>query len=580
MLNVYKKLLGYVEDKKHLAYISAILACISNILLVASYFYFYKFLKELLVFNNIDNTKTYSLYVIGLMVLYGIVYFAGVWFSHILGFRLETNLRKKGIDGLMEASFAFYDTHPSGKIRKIIDDNASQTHMIIAHLIPDNVGVIVMPILMNGLLFSIDIRLGILMLTMTFIGFLNLKAMMGDTQLMENYMNSLERLNSETVEYVRGIQVVKIFRTEINSFKALYSAIMDYSKFAHQYSLTSRTAFVSFQVLFNLMIAFTLPIGSFLINKGQDSGIILTNIIFFATFSGIIFLTLMKVMYVGMNQYLGMDAVTRLEDLFLEMNKDKLSHGSTASFENYRIEFKDVSFRYEDKYILDKLSFELDENKTYALVGNSGSGKSTIAKLISGFYNIDSGQINIGDKNISSYSEEALMDNISFVFQHSKLFKKSIYENVRMGKKDASPEDVLKALSLANCDEILDRLPDREHTIIGSKGVYLSGGETQRIAIARAILKDSNIIILDEASAAADPENEYEIQKAFSNLIKNKTVIMIAHRLSSIKNVDEILVVDQGNIIQRGSHKDLIEIDGKYRTLQNLFSKANEWKVY
>ena len=280
-----------------------------------------------------------------------------------------------------------------------------------------------------------------------------------------------------------------------------------------------------------------------------------------------------------MYAFMGQSVVEKLESIFEEMNSNKLTFGSNEEFKNYNITFENVSFGYTDKKIINDLSFSLEENKSYALVGSSGSGKSTIAKLISGFYKVDSGVIKIGNRSISSYSEEALINNIAFVFQNVKLFKTSIYDNVKIGKADASYEEVMTAMNLAGCNSILDKFSEREQTQIGTKGVYLSGGEKQRIAIARAILKDAKIIIMDEASAAVDPENEYELQRAFSNLIKDKTVIMIAHRLPSIRNVDEILVMDNGEIIERGTDRELMALDGEYKKLQSLYSKANEWRV-
>jgi ABC transporter, ATP-binding/permease protein len=327
-----------------------------------------------------------------------------------------------------------------------------------------------------------------------------------------------------------------------------------------------------------LFAAFTIPVAIYYMNKGADGNLIIAKIVFYVCFTGILFASFMRVMYVGMYNFQAKSVVDKLENLFTEMSKDNITHGTEEKFDNFGIEFKNVSFGYNEEKILKNVSFKLEPNKTYALVGSSGGGKSTIAKLISGFYRINEGEILIGGKNIASYSKNALMKNIAFVFQTSKLFKTSIFENVKMGNKNASDEDVMNALRLARCEDILDKFKDREHTLIGSKGVHLSGGEIQRIAIARAILKNADIIILDEASAAADPENEYEIQQAFSNLMKNKTVIMIAHRLSSIKNVDEILVVEDGNIIERGSDKELMEKGGKYSKLQKLYSQANEWR--
>lgn len=284
-------------------------------------------------------------------------------------------------------------------------------------------------------------------------------------------------------------------------------------------------------------------------------------------------------MWVSMYSFQANYAIDTLNNLYEDMGKDTLNYGEETIFEDYSIEFKNVDFAYKEKLVLKNLSFNLEGNKSYALVGSSGSGKSTIAKLISGFYKVDGGEILIGKKPIEKYKKEALIKNIAFVFQDSKLFKKSIYENVALAKENATKEEVMKALKDAGCMEILEKFKERENTIIGSKGVYLSGGEKQRLAIARAILKDSQIVIMDEASAAIDADNEYELQKAFKNLMKNKTVIMIAHRLTSIKALDEILVLEDGKIIERGSHQELMEKNGKYKSLQEEYKVANDWRV-
>ena len=307
--------------------------------------------------------------------------------------------------------------------------------------------------------------------------------------------------------------------------------------------------------------------------------VILLELIMILFLSGVLFVSFMRMMWYAMYISQGNYAVDTLEALYKDMQKDKLVHGNVNNFKNYNIEFDNVSFAYNDKAVIENLSFKLEEGKSYALVGSSGSGKSTVAKLISGFYNVNEGSIKIGGIAISEYSDEALIKAISFVFQDSKLFKKSIYDNVALANKEATRDDVMKALKLAGCDLILDKFPERENTIIGSKGVYLSGGEKQRIAIARAILKDSKIIIMDEASASIDPDNEFELQKAFKNLMKDKTVIMIAHRLSTIKDLDEVIVMDSGKIIERGSDKELMSSNTKYKRLQEMFNSANEWRV-
>ena len=578
MLTVYKKILSYVPKERYLAYIGILLSMLSVVFKVWGYYYLSKFLIEIIVYNNIENAKYYGFCVVGLLIigitLYGI---AGL-VTHVLGFRLETNLRKYGIEGLSKASFSFFDTHPSGKTRKIIDDNATDTHMIVAHLIPDNAGAILMPILLLVLGFFVSLKVGIILIILSIVGGISLSMMTGEKEFMKIYHESLETLSSETVEYVRGIQVIKIFGISVESFKALNTAIKNYSKYSLEYAMSCKRGFVGFQWFFFSFIAMVIPILLLFLNI-EDPKMLAVELIMVLFLSGALFVSLMAIMYVSMYAFMGQSVVEKLESIFEEMNSNKLTFGSNEEFENYNITFENVSFGYTDKRIINDLSFSLEENKSYALVGSSGSGKSTVAKLISGFYKVDSGVIKIGNRSISSYSEEALINNIAFVFQNVKLFKTSIYDNVKIGKADASYEEVMTAMNLAGCNSILDKFSEREQTQIGTKGVYLSGGEKQRIAIARAILKDAKIIIMDEASAAVDPENEYELQRAFSNLIKDKTVIMIAHRLPSIRNVDEILVMDNGEIIERGTDRELMALDGEYKKLQSLYNKANEWRV-
>ena len=578
-MKIYKKLFAYVQDKKYLGFFAIIFSVISAVITVYGYYLIYRFLDNLIIHTDLSGAENLAIKSALILTAGAIFYFASGAFSHLLGFRLETNLRKRGIDGLENASFRFFDLNPSGKIRKIIDDNAAQTHQVVAHMIPDSSQAIITPVLVLVLGFIVSIRVGITLLALTIIGFLILGAMMGEQKFMKIYQEALSKLSAETVEYVRGMQVVKIFRANVESFNSFYKAIKDYSKYAYDYSLSCKKPYVLYQWLFFGLIAILIiPIVYFMTSLGSAK-MILLELIMILFLSGVLFVSFMRMMWYSLYISQGNYAVDTLEALYKEMQKDKLEHGNLNNFKNYNIEFDSVSFAYNDKAVIENLSFSLQEGKSYALVGSSGSGKSTVAKLISGFYNVNEGSIKIGGIPIYEYSDEALIKAISFVFQDSKLFKKSIYENVALANKDAVKDDVMRALRLAGCDLILDKFPEREKTIIGSKGVYLSGGEKQRIAIARAILKDSKIIIMDEASASIDPDNEFELQKAFKNLMKDKTVIMIAHRLSTIKDVDEILVMDNGKIIERGSDKELMSRDTRYKRLQELFNSANEWRV-
>lgn len=578
-MKVYKKLFVYVRDKVYLANIAILFSAISAFLTVFGYYYIYRFLDNLIVENNLQRAQDLAVKLTIILILGILFYVVSGAFSHLFGFRLETNLRKRGIDGLEEASFRFFDLNPSGKIRKAIDDNAAQTHQVVAHMIPDSSQALLIPILSIILGYFISLRVGIILTALTIAGGLILFSMMGEQEFMKIYQETLANLSAETVEYVRGIQVVKIFGAELKSFKGLYKAIKDYSKFAYAYSNSCKRPYVFFQWLFFALIAILNIPTVYMLDKLGDSRFILVELIMTLFLAGILFVSFMRIMYFSQYVFQGNYAVDTLENLYEDMQKDKLEHGSLENFKNYNIKFEDVTFGYNENSVIENLSFVLEEGKSYALVGSSGSGKSTIAKLISGFYKVDAGTIKIGEIALEEYSKKALINAISFVFQNSKLFKTTIYENVALANKLASKEDVMRAMKLAGCESILEKFKDRENTVIGSKGVYLSGGEKQRIAIARAILKDSKIIIMDEASASIDPDNEYELQKAFKNLMKDKTVIMIAHRLSSIRMVDEILVLEDGKIIERGNDKALMAMDSRYKKLQDVYNSANEWRV-
>lgn len=580
MVSVYKKLISYAEEKKQLLFITIVFSVLAAVLQVSAFYYLFKLLENLILLSDVSGAKRAALIIAGALACGGILYFLSLIVSHLFAFRLETNLRKFGIDGLTNASFKFFDVNSSGRIRKLIDDNAAQTHMAVAHLIPDNTGAMITPILVLILGFFISIRVGVVLLVLTLVSLVLLKLMMGEAQFMKRYQESLENLSSETVEYIRGMQVVKIFGVDVRSFKALNTAIKEYAQNALNYSLSCKTPYVIFQAMFFAIVAILVPLILLFMDLRGNLPLLSLELIMVFFLSGVLFTYIMKIMYLSMYIFQAQDAVSKLENLYDEMQEDLLEFGERAEFKNYNIEFSNVSFGYKkDNLILENLSFKLEENKSYALVGASGSGKTTIAKLISGFYKVDSGEIKIGGENISSYSKEALIDKVAFVFQDSKLFKTTIYENVALANKDASREEVFEAMHLAGVDGIVSKFKDRENTMIGSKGVYLSGGEKQRIAIARAILKDAKIVIFDEASAAIDPDNEHELQKAFSNLMKEKTVIMIAHRLTSIKNVDEILVMEEGKIIERGSDKELMERDSVYKHFQETYKIANDWRV-
>lgn len=534
---------------------------------------------SILVIPVYEKAMYDAIIVVILMILRGILNFASATCSHYLGFRLETNLRKNGLHKLLDASSSFFDHNSSGEIRKIIDDNAAETHKTVAHLIPDNVTAVMTPVLMFVLMFAIDYRLGILLILTTVIGVLQYRKMSGGTEFLSGYSAALQKMSAATVEYVRGMQIIKIFGVTVQYYKTLINSIKEYKQYVYQYSLSCKNPYVGFQVLFNVFYAFAVPAAVVFISYGEPAMLILAKIVFFAVFSGAVFTSFTSIMFTGQDNFGAQNTLNQLDELTTSMDQAKLPHGNEETFQDFNIEFRHVDFKYDDNFVLKDFSLTLHQNKTYALIGSSGGGKSTIAKLISGFYPVDGGEILIGGKNIRSYSEKALIQNIAFVFQRSQLLKTSIYENVRIGNPQATRQQIMDALDAANCTSILDKFPQREMTVIGAKGVYLSGGEVQRIAIARAILKNANIVIMDEASAAADPENEYELQQAFQKLMRGKTVIMIAHRLSSIQNVDQILFVQNGKVVEQGTHNELMACNGRYKDFQDVYCKANQWRL-
>ncbi|NMW85074.1 ABC transporter ATP-binding protein [Peptoniphilus sp. AGMB00490] len=580
-MKLYKKLFSYMPERKMHGFLSVILTMAGIIMQFTAYYLIWLLLKDVFLGESLEEALKIATIILLLFVSHGLLYLAGTWMSHLAGFRLETRLREKGIRHLLEASNTFFDVHNSGKVRKIIDNNVEQTHMIVAHLIPDQTAAILTPLLMLALVFTLDIYLGIFFVIIVFISLIIMKKMMGETQFMDAYMKKLDELNAGAVEYVRSMPVVKIFNAPVIGFKKLYDSIMEYKEMVYKYSMSCRIPYVAFQWILNIFIVSPVFIALFMVSRGDSPALWSAKVLFFTLFMGLFFSNTMKIMYVSMYQFQANMAVDNLENLFKEMEQKKINFGQDREMETTDIEFRNVDFSYDgENKILENFSLKLSENKVYALVGSSGSGKSTIAKLISGLYPVDSGEIRIGDKNISSYEKEYLMNNIGIVFQNPKLFNGvTIFDNVKLARENASDEEVYDALKKARCNEFIDKFKDGYKAVIGAEGINLSGGEIQRVSIARIFLKNPKIIILDEASAAADPENEYELLLAFSELIKNRTTIMIAHRLSSVRGVDEILVVEKGKIIERGNHKELMERETRYRAFVDLYESANEWEV-
>ncbi|PID89866.1 MAG: ABC transporter ATP-binding protein [Bacteroidetes bacterium] len=578
-MGVYAKLRGYVGAKAHLAWVGLLLALLSGVIVLRGFWAIYRVLLALLESGDMEHAWRAAIYAVSLLATGAVVYFLAVYLTHKMAFSLESGLRRKGIDGLGRASFRFHELHASGVVRKTIDDNASLTHSAVAHLIPDAGRAAAM--LIGSLVFSfiLDWRIGLIVLLITIIAVLCFMGMMGGGEFIKLYYKSLERLSGESVEYVRGMQVVKIFGADVRSFRAMHDAIHDYANMALAYSNRGKLYFVPYQWFFLFAMGIVVPLASLvptIAGTPQHLSVLLVMVFFIlgATFTAINSV-MYSFQYVSQANY----SIGHLEKLYGEMEAEALTYGTVEQMEGHDIVFRNVGFAYRDKRVLDGFNLELEQGKMYALVGPSGSGKSTIAKLLSGFYALDEGEILLGGNPITSYSKSAIARSIAFVFQDSKLFKRSIYENVALARRDATHREVMEAMHLAGCDSILEKFPERENTLIGSKGVYVSGGEKQRIAIARAILKDSRIVVMDEASAAIDPDNEYELQRAFRNLMQGRTVVMIAHRLSSIRNADAILYLEQGQVVERGTHAELMAGDTRYRRLEEMYNRANEWRV-
>ena len=580
-----QELMKYSEKYKIFTYLSLILSGISSILALIPFVYIWKIIKELIevmpnyhnAINMVHNGWMAVFFAIGSMF----IYFMGLICSHMSAFRVATNIRKKAMEHITKIPIGKIDEIGSGKLRKIVNESAAGTEAYLAHQLPDMAGAVVTPICMIVLLFIFDWKLGLVSLIPAVIGFFAMSRMMGKQMAddVSKYQNSLEVMNNEAVEYVRGMPVVKTFGQSVYTFKKFKDSIEDYDNFCIEYTKKARKPMIAFQVSINCIFAFLIAVTLFVVGKGKISQDFLLNLLFYIIYTPILTTTLTKVMFMSENTMLVTDCINRINSIF---NIQPLSESKVnVNPQDNSIELKNVKFKYDnaDKNAIDNINLKIPANSTIALVGPSGSGKSTIANLIARFYDVDEGEILIGKVNIKDIKKEDLMNTVSYVFQNSKLLKTSIYENVRMARKSASEEEVIEALHLAQCDDIIEKLPDGINTIIGSKGIYLSGGEQQRINIARAILKKSNIVILDEATAFADPENEFQVQKAFENLGKNKTVIMIAHRLSTIKNVDKIYVINDGKIKEHGTHEELLNKDGLYNKMWNDYNTSIAWKV-
>ena len=584
------RMFQYAGNRHWLTILGMILAGLSTVLSMVPFVCIWFVVRDMLnalIAGDIglaSKSGIYAWWAVGFSVLSILMYFIALCCSHLAAFRTATNMKKAAMHHIVTLPLGYFSQNASGRLRKVIDDNAGLTENFLAHQLPDLTGAVVMPVAVLLLIFGFDWRLGLCCLVPLAISVFFLKQMMGgdNANFMEGYMTALETMNKEAVEYIRGIPVVKVFQQTVYSFKNFHAAIEEYEKYASGYALKCRIPLTGFNVALNSTFILLIPVACMILAgvTGQAAyQDVLLDFLFYSLFTPICTTMMNRVMFASEQLMAAKSAVTRIEEVLKEQPladavNPQQPKDTSVSFEN-------VSFCYPgtEEKALDHITFEIPAGKTVALVGASGSGKSTAAKLIPRFYDVTDGSVLVGGVDVRNIDKQTLMNQIAFVFQNTKLFKDTLLENIRAARPKATREEVLQATVSAQCQEIIDRLPNRLDTIVGNGGTYLSGGENQRIALARAILKDAPIIILDEATAFADAENEHQIQLAFEKLTKGKTVLMIAHRLSTIQNADLILVFDEGKIIERGTHDDLLAANGKYASMWNDYQTSIHWKV-
>lgn len=582
-----QRLFVYAGKYKYLTIASWILATISAFVALVPFYYIWRIIKEVLYvapnYADAENLSVYGWSAVGFAILSMLIYIGALICSHLSAFRVQANMRVGLMKHILTLPLGFMDEEGSGKVRKVVNESSAATETYLAHQLPDKCVAVATPIGLAILLFVFDWRLGLLCLIPVGIAFLVMGSMMGENmkKKMAEYQNALEEMSSEAVEYVRGIPVVKTFGQSVFSFKRFREAIKNYEKWTISYTKDMRIPMTVYTVSINAVFAILIAAAFFFggINSGAVGNTFLLNLLFYIIITPIITVTLTKMMYAGENTMIVEDALTRIDGI---LNKKPLAQSTAKERPNdTSICFDGVSFRYEgaSKDALKNINLEIHAGEQVAFVGPSGGGKTTIARLIARFSDVTKGSIKIGGVDVKDIEQKKLMDTVSFVFQDSKLLKMSIYDNVRMGKKDATREEVMEALKNAQCEDIIEKLPNGIDTVIGSKGTYLSGGEAQRISIARAMLKNAPILILDEATAFADPDNEVKVQAAFAKLSKGKTVIMIAHRLSSVTGVDRIFVLQDGEIRQAGKHEELKDAEGLYAHMWKAYNQSVSWKV-
>ena len=579
----FSRLMGYAGNYRYFTYASWVLSAVSALVALVPFVYIWKILRDVLNaapdYAQAVNIPHYGWMAVLFAVLAYLIYIAALMCSHLSAFRVATNLRLEVSEHLATLPLGFTETFGSGKLRKIIHESTGAAETFLAHQLPDKYNAMATPIGLLVLLLVFDWRLGLLSLVPVALGFVIMSAMTGRRMAdkMRQYGNALESMSNEAVEYVRGIPVVKTFGQSVFSFKKFKATIDEYEKWVIAYTKELRMPMMLYTAAINGVFAF-LIVGGLLFTRNGVTSEFLLNLLFYIIITPVISLTLTRIMYMSENELVVADALARVDsvlDAEPVPENDHPRHPKDAS-----VSLKDVHFSYDGKTdVIKGVSLKIQPGQMVAFVGPSGGGKSTLANLICRFFDVQSGSVRVGEADVRDIPKEELMDTISFVFQNSRLLKGSILDNVRLGRAQATEAEVLAALKAAQCMDIVEKFPEGIHTVIGTKGVYLSGGEQQRIAIARAMLKNAPILLLDEATAFADPDNEAKVQAAFAQLAKGKTVLMIAHRLSTVANADCIYVVQDGQIVESGTKDELCAQNGLFARMWQEYQASVQWKV-